>query len=466
MYKTARGYALIAIILSSALFHRSRAWMGGTGPPPEASNENGKVAASELSSSERDTGKCYPFEAVLRHHGMAETPSSGQGHPASGGLACDTPALTRAFGSASAAVAAPSSSTAVATVSASAPATVPVPEAGADVRPPRVFDGKILIVTVPDPLETSDALEFDRAIAALQEAGATAGYYFELMVTPWLISDLEEPKDVKEGREAQHFRRAFGDEPGAMLFRCNVNCRKDTQLLLLLVPESPAYGLNMHAAREALSAYSTLMKDQGQDPFGPVRWIGPEYSASAESLHQLQYERPPQFLPQPSLQSAYKFCFLSGSVTTREAVVQIKRANYGCPYSMSAPTLSALDLDSLDFLLSQPAFSRDNGSIAILEEDETAYGSSLPLGDTSQENAGRRSLKRNHNRIREFTFPRGVAHVRGLYGNLLRDATAAASAREGSGLEGPTMDFSDALQQPLDTGEEFAVQSPFRTRAF
>ena len=469
MYKTASVSTLIAIVLSSALFHGSHAWVGGNGPHQGAASENDRGGAKDFSASERDTGKCYPFEAVLRHHGLVETQTVGQSHPDSGKFACDFEVLQRAFTSAVPTGAAASSATATSTVTGSATATVsatgPGTSAGVPKVPPKIFEGKILIATVPDPLETSDALEFDRAIAALQEAGSTAEYYFELMVTPWVISDLEEPKSVNEGREAQHYRRAFGDEPGALLFRCfdenTAHCKENPQLLLLLVPESPAYGLNMHAAQEALSAYTTLMKNQGRAASDPIQWIGPEYSASAESFHDLLYRPPPLF----QLQSfaAYSFCILSGSVTTYEAEIRIRKANETCPHPMTnTPTLSALDLDSLDFLLSQPAFSRNDGSIAILKEDETTYGTPLPLGDSSPDNAKRNSLndERNHNRIREFSFPRGVAHVRGVYGNVLRDATAVASAREGSGLGDPTMDFSDALQQPFDTGEEFAAQSP------
>jgi hypothetical protein len=469
MYKTASVSTLIAIVLSSALFHGSHAWVGADSPPQGAPGNGDKGAAKDFSSSERDTGKCYPFEAVLRHHGLVETQTVGQSHPDSGKFACDIEALGRKFASVSPAGAETSSVTPTARVDATAGASISATATGSSAGvlkvPPKLFEGKILIATVPDPLETSDALEFDRAIAALQEAGSTAEYYFELMVTPWVISDLEEPKSVNEGREAQHYRRAFGDEPGALLFRCfdenTAHCKENPQLLLLLVPESPAYGLNMHAAQEALSAYTTLMKNQGRAASDPIQWIGPEYSASAESFHDLLYRPPPLF----QLQSfaAYSFCILSGSVTTYEAEIRIRKANETCPRPMTdTPTLSALDLDSLDFLLSQPAFSRSDGSIAILKEDETTYGTPLPLGDSSPDNARRNSLnaKRNHNRIREFSFPRGVAHVRGIYGNVLRDATAAASAREGSGLGDPTMDFSDALQQPFDTGEEFAAQSP------
>jgi hypothetical protein len=455
MYKTASGSALIAIILSSALFHGSHAWLGGNARALEVASEGMVAGAEDFSASEKDTGKCYPFEAVLRHLGRVETQTVGQGHPVAGGLVCTLETLKRTFASVPSTSNSTSSGTATATVTGAASATVSVKIPGLAAETsnsaPVVFDGKILIATVPDPLETSDALEFDRAIAALQEAGTTAGYYFELMVTPWVISDLEEPKSVKEGREAQHYRRAFGDEPGAMLFRCfdedAVHCKDNPQLLLLLVPESPAYGLNMHATQEALSAYEVLMKNQPRSTLEPIYWIGPEYSASAVSLDQLLYKPPPPYLTQTAPVPLYKVCALSGSITTDEANDKIEKIDRGCPprEGNGLSTISARDLDSLRYLLSRPAFRE--ASIAVLGEDETTYGASLRADSVST-------------RIREFSFPRGIAHVRGVYGNALRDATAAASAREASGLENPMMDFSDALKQPLDTGEEFAAQSP------
>jgi hypothetical protein len=456
VYKTASGSALIAIVLSSALFHGSHAWIGGNGRASELPTENDKASPNDFSSSENDTGKCYPFEAVFRHLGLVETQTVAHGHPTSDGLVCDVEMFKRTFASIPSTHAASSSATKTATVTGSARAAlsvrVPGPAAETSNSSPEVFDGKILIATVPDPLETSDALEFDRAIAALQEAGTTAGYYFELMVTPWVISDLQEPKSVKEGREAQHYRRAFGDEPGAMLFRCfeeeTAHCKDNPQLLLMLVPESPAYGLNMHAAREALSAYKTLMDNQRRPTSDPIYWIGPEYSASARSLDQLLYKPPPPYLTRPAPTPLYKFCALSGSVTTNDAKQKIEEVDKGCPppEGNGLSTVSALDFDSLRLLLSRPEW-RDKGSIAVLEEDETTYGASLDADKASPS-------------IRKFSFPRGIAHVRGVYGNALRDATAAASARDASGFVDPTMDFSDALQQPLDTGEEFAVQSP------
>jgi hypothetical protein len=451
MYKTAGGSAIIAFVLSSLLSHGGHGYLGGQEPPtPPTDNKNAK----DHYSPEADAQKCYAFEALLRHSGLETSPSAGGGHPV--GFACDDKAFVQLLAKAD-----PTQTTKTTALvtkkGAKSPSTPPRVELPSDL--PQIFDGKILIATVPDPLETSDALEFDRVVAALQEAGATAGYHFELMVTPWLISDLEEPQSVQEGREAQDYRRTFGDEPGAMLFSCEEAMASGCptrELLFLLAPESPAYGLNMHAAREALSAYSVLMKNQKKTP-GPVPWIGPEYSASAASLLSLLHMATPTSQP-------LAFCVLSGSVSTDDAKRQLSEINKGCDNkSLPAPTFTTLDLDALDLMMQFPAF-RENASgdsIAILEEDETAYGASLPLYDISPENSRRYALTPEVKQsIRQFTFPRGIAHVRGLYGKTLRDASAAELARQDSGSADPSMDFSDALQQPMDTGEEFATQSP------
>jgi hypothetical protein len=422
----------MAIVLGSTLFHGAHAWMG---PPPVVP---AVVADSnDKTSSEPDQSKCYPFEVVLRYTGTVSVQKPGQKHPP--GLACGEDGFISTFGK----------------------KPTKVAEDRPTNAPPIESMLQILIATVPDPLETSDALEFDRTIAALQEAGTTAGYHFDLMLTPWLISDLEEPKGIKQGREAQAYREAFGDEPGAMLFRCdhNTNRCRTQYLLLLLVPESPAYGVNMHAALEALAAYDALWVSRKGNTSAPIRWIGPEYSSSIVSLYQLQ--------TRPSLDPR-EFCLLSGSVTTDEADEQIKEINsrrpdekapgwvidnHCIPVVSGEPTVSALDLDSFDLLLSQSGFS--NAPIVVVKEDETAYGASLSLYD--KKNEGRPALLKNRDGIRQFIFPRGIAHVRGLYGASLRDATAAELSQ---GRLDPLMDFSDALQQPLDTGEEFAAQSP------
>ena len=411
------GLTFGALLVSSLVLHVSG---GGTSrapgmrsllPPATHADAKPEAASPVLV----DAHTCYPFEVLSRQEGIARQPWASltpeEAHAKNGGLVCSPPA-----------------------------------------PPKTVFEGQILIATVPNPLETSDSLEFDRAIAALQEAASAAGYDFERIATPWETSDLQEPKQLKEGREDEYYRRVFGDEPGAMLFyckgwpdRCDAGATDHLKLLLLLVPESPVYGLNMHAAQEAMAAYDALM-GVNRDPVGrtPMKWIGPEYSSSAGDLQRLRKDA-------GNLGKMPDFCALSGSISTDTAVALLKESNAPGAECLGdqQPSLAALDVDALTRLVSNSGFK--DGPIALLAEDETVYGG-VNFGNSSSDIAGVT--------YRRFSFPRGISHVRGLYGRSLRDASAQASQPDGAASAAAAIDFADALQQPFDTAEEFAAQSP------
>src|SRR5215471_1458304 len=231
MYRQLGGSALLLLLLTSALSHVA----GPSRGTSALSSESGRSAGTaETSAIEADQHTCYVFEALRLYAGMAESsaaPIAGQARentPSGKPLICSPSNFTAVFPSG-------------------------IPQINAK-------DSQVLIATVPDPLQSSEALQFDRDIAALQEAASTAGYDFQRIATPWQSSDLASPKDLKEGREVDRFRERFGNEPGAILFRRRTRADrvrledKDGLLLLVLVPESPIYGINLTAGREALSA--------------------------------------------------------------------------------------------------------------------------------------------------------------------------------------------------------------------
>ena len=335
--------------------------------------------------------------------------------------------------------------------------------------------GTVLIATVPDPLQSANVLEFDRDIEALQEAAVTGGYDFESIFTEWDISSLAEPKDVKEGREAEHYRRVFGDQPGAMLFHRRPLSNEERTahpsaasggdlLLIILVPESPTYGLNMHAANEALYAVLAL-RSHGFASKSPeargdeITWIGPNYSSSVSGLESLA--KPPATL----------FNVFSGSITSKTAIDGLKRINcYSriqggkdeaaqCwkQYPDSEVTASPLDKDVLDVLGSSGVLGRDEkNKIALLQEDESSYGSGslLPVDQDG-------NVKEEAYQIRTFHFPRGISHVRRVFGSQYTNYKPTGGGAAAPVDPKSVFDLGDTLQQPLDTAPEFSAQSPY-----
>lgn len=434
MYRQLGGPALLLLLFTSAISHIAgpgRGTMAVRGGPGGATT--GPVDASAVDA---DRHTCYVFEALRQYLGVAPpaAPQSSDegassGHPPN----CSEANFAAIFPSGMAQI--------------------------------NAKDSQVLIATVPDPLQSSEALQFDRDIAALQEAASTAGYDFQRIATPWQVSDLSEPKDLKDAREVDRYRQTFGNEPGALLFRKRTRAgdvrleAPDSLLLLVLVPESPIYGLNLAAGREAIGAVSALL-DHGftaSEPDAPekasrIRWIGPSYSASASGLRRLEQETQPRLL----------FDALSGTVSTNSANAFLMKLNQdgGEPSAdeHGKATLAELDQSAMCWFLGQatrPGMHSDE-PVVVLQEDETAYG-----GNISDPTASANPCSPLSNLVRRFTFPRGVSHVRRVYGNTLKNATSGQQQDEASTSNSSvTLSFRDELEDPLDAVPEFAPQSP------
>ena len=437
MYRQLGGSALLLLLVTSAISH-----VGGTGRGAVAvrSGSSGQSTGSaQMSAVDADQRTCYVFEALRLYSGYAD--SSPQ--PATGGVEGN---------------------------SSPGQPLVCTPSNFASIFPSGIQqinakDSQVLIATVPDPLQSSEALQFDRDIAALQEAASTAGYDFQRITTPWRTSDLSAPKDLKDAREVERYRERFGDEPGALLFRKRTRADKvrlgdsDSLLLLVLVPESPIYGLNLTAGREALGAVRILLShgfrtspaDEPGDA-SRVRWIGPNYSASAPGLRTLQQETQPHL----------SFDVLSGAISTNAANAFLIALDQDGRRELNArgkkATLTELDQDALCWFLGQelrPGMHSDE-PVVVLQEDETAYG-----GNISDPTAPTNRCSPLTNLVRRFTFPRGVSHVRRVYGSTLKNGKAIPQQDESSSSGAHiALSFRDELEAPLDSVPEFASQSP------
>src|SRR5215813_956137 len=169
MYQQLGGSALLLLLVTSAISHLS----GPNRAMPVVSGSGGQSAASaEKSAVEADQRTCFVYEALRLYLGSAE----GSAPPAANQKQEEASSAQPLICSA-------------ANFSAVFPAGL---------SKINTADSQVLIATVPDPLQTSEALQFDRDISALQEAASTAGYDFQRISTPWQTSDLSAAKDLKE----------------------------------------------------------------------------------------------------------------------------------------------------------------------------------------------------------------------------------------------------------------------------
>src|SRR5207247_5318765 len=138
-----------------------------------------------------------------------------------------------------------------------------------------------LILTVPDPVRSRLALNFDRNLAAIQSAMGVAGFSLDRFDLPWRV----EPEDGR-AKDAEPESR-FETEPGVILFQ-NVQARPRKLLLVFLVGETPTGGVHKLALRKALElAFAAQRRPKAcAEAARPLvfRVLGPSFTGSAHSL--------------------------------------------------------------------------------------------------------------------------------------------------------------------------------------
>ncbi len=160
------------------------------------------------------------------------------------------------------------------------------PARALDVRAARLFERlgpkvlrQVLIVTVPDPVDSSFGEGFDATVSAVGAALAAVGYASGEYSLPWLDHpSAGGDKSGAEGRDAPSSRCI----PGILVFRRGASDAGDKRsdvVLVLLVGETPAWGVHVNALGQAL----TFAAKSGA-PGERVRILGPSFSGSAASL--------------------------------------------------------------------------------------------------------------------------------------------------------------------------------------
>lgn len=270
-----------------------------------ASTERAKAAASAQKQAESDgpwKASCQYWEALRRDHpGMAATlcssPVKSDGNVQPGGTNGGTAEFdTAAWG---------------------------LPDNLA-----QLANGKVqvhaVIATVPDPVHSHLAPEFDRAMDALVGAASDNHYIRSYGWIPWKV--------LKGDVEAEDHS---SEEPGLLVFdQRAISGETPVILYMFLVGEMPGDGLNPGQLKKALSYELQLRRQLGTgfatDVAGNLRVIGPEYSGSAMSMVETidnaladQWSDPsvkPEPGPKPNV-------LMAGTTSTEQAFKILNRCN-------------------------------------------------------------------------------------------------------------------------------------------
>ncbi len=221
-----------------------------------------------------------------------------------------------------------------------------------------------VIALMPDPRHTHLALWFDRNIEVIQQAAQDERYTYDSSWLPWPSSGPQPYllRDQELQEEASEERRESC--PGLLLFRHSVapgppeNYKNG--LAVLLVAEQPTGGINTKQWQNA-----TQWLGSHQDPKTPLRILGPTFSGSVPSLERLlEDHRSPQAI------------IAGGGLGSANATDWFIQQTH-----IPLHLFEENDPVQFEYLKRYEAYrnygsdQQDCNGLAILSEDETAYGS-------------------------------------------------------------------------------------------
>jgi hypothetical protein len=248
---------------------------------------------------------------------------------------------------------------------------------------------RLVIATLPDPLHTHFPLSFDRLIEAIQQGATDEGYTYDSSWLPWetqenqfaLIQDQDKEDDRKEARE---------DQPGILLFRRSpgkgetdaLQPYKDG-LLVFIVGEEPTQGIHRIQFQNAAAWMAALKPESvsGSSVYEfPTQILGPSFSGSLPSLASALMD----LKEKSNIQAKPDISIYSGNITSGTLVKWFAGAT---SVEMTPHLLSFRQSDekALGFycnFLKHSGF--DLKRLAVISEDETAYGNEFRDKDESE----------------------------------------------------------------------------------
>jgi hypothetical protein len=314
----------------------------------------------------------------------------------------------------------------------------------------------VIIATVADPTDSGLQYYFDQQLEVLQLAIERDGLHVrDQSWLPWADTHASDDK-VKGASEA--CRR---EVPGVVVFRPSALAQRQSALILLLVGETPTYGVQKAALARAIDFHRRVSGGK------PLRIVGPTFSGSAESLRR-------------TLDREWE-CdarVVSGSATSRETAVTMLSRHAGDPRRLEYE-LTTVPEDEL-----QCAFLRREARIqgwwkprpradeirvvrglALLRESGTAFGTDRTKPNEERATYGddvRRKLKFDcpYRPDLDLRFPLHISSVRDAYENI--EEARARTARQGPlGVRQTTLDVSlEERAKPRDIQFEMSVKTP------
>jgi hypothetical protein len=282
---------------------------------------------------------------------------------------------------------------------------------------------RFVIATAPDPLHTHLTLAFDRGIAAVIEGAQREGYLFARSTMPWDTAQHPESSTLSTRLTAADWQSQKETLPGLMIFRRALPkdpCDAAKVLFVFVVGERPTGGINKQQFLYALRIMASIRagaKENTTD--SPLLILGPTFSGSLYSLHYLLDEgsdtRP--VIIHSGTASSYATIRWFQS-RCRKRVVVFRSFQESDEYALQ---------HFLAFAVEKQRY--DKNKIAVLSEDETAYGDQP--NEAAQPNAVNPCpafpASSYPSEITHLYFPRDISHLRSAYQQQIQAAVASNS---------------------------------------
>jgi hypothetical protein len=253
--------------------------------------------------------------------------------------------------------------------------------------PDRVKQLHFVIATLPDPLHTHFPLIFDRSAEAIEEAAQDDGYVYDSSWLPWETDESSYPR-IDDQDQAEKRKEEQEDQPGILLFRKSLRDQNQNAhsqpfedgLAVLIVGEEPTGGIHRRQFENAVEWIAALEPSDSKAILPPIQILGPSFSGSIPSLVELLRSK----FDILANRAGSNLRIFSGSVTSNTGVDWLQKA--------AADDLGRLNIQFRSFQHSGDvdldrycryvyAAGTDPATLAIVSEDETAYGAEYNIGN-------------------------------------------------------------------------------------
>jgi hypothetical protein len=327
-----------------------------------------------------------------------------------------------------------------------------------------------LIATVPDPIGSHLALQFDRNVVAIERSAAANSFGFERSWFPW--SEIAKAAGSKDASEAK-FKQQLSDQPGILIFRRfnkldspgALKSKADAsiyspRLLVFLVGETPTSGLNKVAFTKAITYIAQLecrlgTRSQCQVAAGStnspdaaplcatettqVAILGPSYSASFSPLYRALHDL-----------RKHRICIsadVRSPTTTVEGLQQTFDAELNAEALGRFTALAPIDETTEDTMVHYlTSLGYDPREVVYLSEDETPY------------TPGLRSKGTGSNQIPTLIYPRDLSALRNTWQPVSINITPADISGEAIRTRVVPFSLHEQASNELDSPPSFATE--------